>query len=112
MKARETCKSVTRKVAISSPCNYTLRGMAYIAQKHVTHLFKNHEYLALDVALDSHVEIDDVFIHVRMNASAELRLIQKFITLRSPPRIIALVDYTHVPTLKLLRAMVFYCFTA
>lgn len=105
MKARETCKSVTRKVAISSPCNYTLRGMTYIAQKHVTHLFKNPEYLALDFPLDNHIEFDDVFIHVRMNANAELRLIQKFITSRSPPRIVALVDHAHAPTLKLLRSM-------
>lgn len=105
MKARETCKSVTRRVAISSPCNYTLRGMSYIAQKHVTHLFKNHEYPAFDLDFNSHVEFDDVFIHVRMNACTELRLIQKLITLRSPQRIIALVDYAHAPTLKLLRAM-------
>lgn len=105
MKARETCKSVTRRVAISSPCNFTLYGMTYVTHKHVTRLFKNHDYLALYSNFDSKVEFDDVFIHVRTNASAELRLIQKFITLRSPPRIIVLVDNAHVPTLKFLRAM-------
>lgn len=105
MKARETCKSVTRRVAISSPCNFTLHGMTYVTHKHVTCLFKNHDYLAIYSNFDSNVEFDDVFIHVRTNASAELGLIQKFITLRSPPRIIVLVDNAHVPTLKLLRAM-------
>lgn len=105
MKARETCKSVTRRVAISSPCNFTLHGMTYVANKHVKRLFKNHDYLALNSIFDSHIEFDDVFIHVRTNVSAELRLIQKFITLRSLPRIIVLVDNAHVPALKLLRAM-------
>lgn len=105
MKARETCKSVTRKIAISSPCNFTLHGMTYVTHKHVTYLFKNHDYLAIYSNFDSNVEFDDVFIHVRTNASAELGLIQEFITLRSPPRIIVLVDNAHVPTLKLLRAM-------
>lgn len=105
MKARETCKSVTRRVVISSPCNFTLYGVTYVTHKHVARLFKNHYYLALYSNLDSKVEFDDVFIHVRTNASAELRLIQKFITLRSPPRIIVLVANAHAPTLKFLRAM-------
>lgn len=104
MKARETCKSVMRRVAISSPCNFTLHGMTYVTHKHLTCLFKNHGYLAIYSNFDSNVEFDDVFIHVRTNASAG-GLIQKFITLRSPPRIIVLVDNAHVPTLKLLRAM-------
>lgn len=105
MKAREMCKSVTRKIVISSPCNFTLHGMTYIAHNHLARLFKNHDYLALYSAFDCNVEFDDVFVFVRMNVSAELRLIQQFITLRSPPRILVLVDNAQVPTLKLLRAM-------
>lgn len=96
-----------RKIAISSRCNYFLHGMSCIAHDRdvLARLFKTHDYLALYSIFDSNAEFDDVFFYLRTNMSPELRLIHKFSTLRSSPRIITLVDNAHVPTLKLLRAM-------
>ncbi|QDL35735.1 helix-turn-helix transcriptional regulator [Serratia liquefaciens] len=105
MKPRDTCKPVTKMVVISSPCSFTLHAMTYVVRKHVMFLFKNHDDLALYSTFNRNIEFDDVIVHVPRDASAVLRLVQKFITLRSPPRILALVDNAHVPTLKLLRAM-------
>lgn len=56
-------------------------------------------------ALGNGVHLNEVFVHVHTGVHVEFRLIHKFKTLLSSPRVIVLVSSTHVPTLKLLRAM-------
>ncbi|MGQ8775980.1 helix-turn-helix transcriptional regulator [Serratia sp. NA_112.1] len=100
-------KSVTRKIAIFSRCNFTLHGMSCIAHEseYLTFLFKTNNFLTRHSNFNSHIEFDDVFVHVQSGVSEELRLIQRFITSRSPPRVFILVDNAHAPTLKFLCAM-------
>lgn len=107
MKANKMCKSVTRKIAISSRCNFSLQGMFCIAHdlESLMCLSKNNDFFTLYSAFNNDIELDDVFVHVQSGVSEELRLIHKFITSRSPPRVLVLVDNAHAPTLKLLRAM-------
>lgn len=102
MKANEMCNLVTRKIAIYSRCNFCLYGMNYIAHDSgsLTCLFKT-----VYSVFDNGVHLNDVFVHVHTGVLGELRLIHKFKTLRSSPRVLVLVSSTHVPTLKLLRAM-------
>ncbi|EIO8806977.1 response regulator transcription factor [Salmonella enterica] len=107
MEANEMCKLVTRKIAISCRCNFSLHGMSCIAhdRKSLSCLLKTNDFLTLHSTFNSDFEFDDVFVHVQSGVSGELRLIQKFITSHSPPRVFVLVDNAHAPTLKLLRAM-------
>lgn len=108
------CKSVTRKIAISSRCNFVLYGIDCITNElyPFAYLLMNINSLTINSAFYSYIEFDDVFVHVRTGMSEELRLIQEFIKSFSPPRVIVLVDNAHAPTLKLLRAMgVFFIFS-
>lgn len=84
---------------------FFLHGMSCIAHERevLARLFNTRDETAIYSIFDSNVEFDDVY--VRANLSAELRLLLEFKKLRSAPRIFALVDNAHVPTLKLLRAM-------
>lgn len=68
-------------------------------------LSKAQDRLAPYSTFVSNIDFDDVVVLVHKNVSGKLILIHKFITLRSPPRIIALVGNAHVSTLKLLRDM-------
>lgn len=107
IKANKMCKSFMRKIFISSRCNFLLKGMSCITHDYesLACLCTTSVHSTLLPVVNSDVELDDVFVHVQPGAVGELRSVRKLITSGSPPRVIVLVDNTHVPTLKLLRAM-------
>jgi DNA-binding NarL/FixJ family response regulator len=49
--------------------------------------------------------IDDALVNVQPKNYSMLRLIQKLLTLKKPPRVIIMMEYAHVPTFKLICSM-------
>ena len=105
--AKEMCNSVTRKIAISSRCNFSLYGMSSIVHEieSLTCVCTTNDSLELSLAFNSDIDVEDMFLHVRSGMSGELLVVQKLITSRLLTRVLVFVNKPHVPTLKLLRAM-------